>query len=60
MLRPTNIAGKELKAFLYIDSDFNDKYDPSEIVLEKTLTNTTEIFNIPIATRLQWNSKLET
>ena len=41
MQRPTNITGKEIKAFLYIDSDFNDQYDPSEIVLEKSITSTT-------------------
>ena len=52
MLRPTDIAAKEIKAFLYIDSDFNDKYDPSEIVLEKSLTKTTEYTKLSIATRL--------
>ncbi|WHY84891.1 DUF5057 domain-containing protein [Neobacillus novalis] len=38
----TNIQSKNLLASLFIDSDFNDRYDPSEIVLEKQITNTTD------------------
>lgn len=34
----TGVSGKNLKAVLYIDSDFNDQYDPSESVSETTIT----------------------
>ncbi|NRD76013.1 DUF5057 domain-containing protein [Bacillus sp. BRMEA1] len=40
LLKPSNIQAKDLRVRLYIDSDFNDKYDPSEIVLEQPITNT--------------------
>ncbi|ETI70293.1 DUF5057 domain-containing protein [Neobacillus vireti] len=38
----TDIQSKNLLASLYIDSDFNDRYDPSEVVLEKQITNSTD------------------
>lgn len=37
----TGISAKDLKAFLYIDSDSDDQYDSSEIILEKTITSAT-------------------
>ena len=42
MTRPTDVTAKDLKAFLYIDSDFNDKYDATEVVLEKPVTSLTD------------------
>lgn len=41
MTRPTDITAKDLKAFLYIDSDSDDQYDSSEIVLEKSIMSAT-------------------
>ncbi|PLS16874.1 DUF5057 domain-containing protein [Bacillus sp. M6-12] len=38
---PSNPGSKRLKAQLYIDSDFNDRYDTEEIVAENSVTSTT-------------------
>lgn len=35
----SSIDKKDLKAILYIDSDFNDKYEPSESVMEVPITS---------------------
>lgn len=42
ILKPSNIQSKDLRVRLYIDSDFNDQYDPSEIVLEQPITSTSK------------------
>lgn len=42
MTRPTDITSKDLRAFLYIDSDFNDQFDASEIVVDKPVTSLTD------------------
>ncbi|WP_374723179.1 DUF5057 domain-containing protein [Peribacillus tepidiphilus] len=38
VLQPADVSKRDLKARLYIDSDFNDRYEPSEIVLEANVT----------------------
>ena len=38
MNQPQKINERALSAKLYIDSDFNDRYDTSEVVLEKPVT----------------------
>lgn len=38
----TSVQSKNLKAILYIDSDFNDRYDASEMVAEKIITSKNE------------------
>ncbi len=38
-LKPTDLRSGELKALLYIDSDFNDRYDETEIVMEQQVTS---------------------
>lgn len=38
---PTNLNNSSLQARLYIDADFNDRYSPDEIVVEKSITSST-------------------
>ncbi|WP_180955223.1 DUF5057 domain-containing protein [Peribacillus deserti] len=38
VLEPEDVRTKDLKARLYIDSDFNDRYEPDELVAEKPIT----------------------
>ncbi|UII55058.1 DUF5057 domain-containing protein [Cytobacillus spongiae] len=45
----TSVKNKDLKAILYIDSDFNDRYEPAEMVLEQPVSsnNTTLSYSLP-------------
>ncbi|WP_409297410.1 DUF5057 domain-containing protein [Peribacillus sp. SCS-26] len=37
ILKPADVSAKDLKVQLYVDSDFNDRYDPDEMVAEKAV-----------------------
>ncbi|WP_409301975.1 DUF5057 domain-containing protein [Peribacillus sp. SCS-155] len=41
VLKPGDVSSRDLEARLYIDSDFNDRYDPEEIVIERRVTSKT-------------------
>lgn len=37
----TSVGTRDLKAVLYIDTDFNDRYNPEEVVVEQAITSNT-------------------
>ncbi|WP_409289561.1 DUF5057 domain-containing protein [Peribacillus sp. SCS-37] len=37
ILKPADVSTKDMKVQLYVDSDFNDRYEPDEMVAEKAV-----------------------
>ncbi|MBU8879577.1 DUF5057 domain-containing protein [Bacillus sp. FJAT-29790] len=61
MLKPENVQSKDLRAILYIDADFNDRFDSSEIVLEQQIksSNQSIVYELPSGYSGIRNWKLE-